>query len=849
MKRLLFFLNLLIITIILSTSLQAQEFWGMTRSGGETAAGVIFKTDINGENFQAVYHFQQYTGSRPYGHVVEAENGLLYGLTDGGGIQDLGLLFCYDPAEDKYTVKVEFDGENGHSPEGSMILASNKLLYGVTPGGGTNHEGVIFEFDPETEIYDVRFSFDGTNYGRRPVGDIIEAANGKFYGMTYMGGDFDMGVLYEYNPIANLCVKKVDFNGPSKGASPIGNLIQAANGKLYGLTPKGGINDMGVLFSYDINTSTYLKIIEFDGTNNGSMPYGSLFESSDNILYGMTSQGGSSDNGTIFSFDPATNILTKKFEFNGVTFGSLPNGSFIAGNDGYLYGLTNGGGINSSGTMFKYDPVAEDFVKLVDFYDEDFGEHPSDDLFLASNGKMYGTASNAGTLNKGTFFEYDPVSNIFTKKFDFNATAEGAQPLGSLMYYSNEKLFGMTPTGGENYSGVIFEINPKDNSYNVRHNFDWMVDGGNPQGALIEASTGKIYGVTNSGGAHYGGTLFEFDPVTYNCQNLYSFEEIVSGYRPIGDLCEGPDGRLYGTAERGGDYGLGTLFSYDPASTNFVKLFDFNTTYGEWPYSGLALADNGKLYGMTYKGGTFNDGVLFEYDPVTFDFQVKEHFDGTNKGAHPRGSLLLDNGLLYGLATRGGVNDAGILFTYNPDTEQFSKKAEFDETTIGSYPAGSLLKASNGQFYGVSGWGGESGFGTIFKYNSASNILSKTTEFNGKEGKWPNACTLIEVEDESGVPGNEKWLFNIEIYPNPCSDATRVRYLIHDTGSLGSARDRYLIIDLFDISGRKIRELIHEKQTPGEYEKEINMSYLVPGVYFIRVQAGNEVAVRKLIVR
>jgi len=84
-------------------------------------------------------------------------------------------------------------------------------------------------------------------------------------------------------------------------------------------------------------------------------------------------------------------------------------------------------------------------------------------------------------------------------------------------------------------------------------------------------------------------------------------------------------------------------------------------------------------------------------------------------------------------------------------------------------------------------------------------------------------------------------LGDISVYPNPCSNAARLRYLIHDIG--------YLISDLYSIDGRMIREIIRQEVMPGEHEVEIDVSDLPAGVYFVWVQAGSEVAVRKLIIR
>ena len=80
---------------------------------------------------------------------------------------------------------------------------------------------------------------------------------------------------------------------------------------------------------------------------------------------------------------------------------------------------------------------------------------------------------------------------------------------------------------------------------------------------------------------------------------------------------------------------------------------------------------------------------------------------------------------------------------------------------------------------------------------------------------------------------------SIQIYPNPGTDATRLRYQIHDI--------RYLICDLYSITGVRIERLLNDEKSPGEYELEIGLGSLPEGIYFIRVQAGDEVSIRKIV--
>jgi len=93
----------------------------------------------------------------------------------------------------------------------------------------------------------------------------------------------------------------------------------------------------------------------------------------------------------------------------------------------------------------------------------------------------------------------------------------------------------------------------------------------------------------------------------------------------------------------------------------------------------------------------------------------------------------------------------------------------------------------------------------------------------------------------------EKEVDWVSVYPNPCADALRLRYLIHDIRSLGSARDRYLICDLYSIEGKRIRELINEVMPAGEYEVMVDMADIPAGIYYLKLQIGNDVQLKKIV--
>src|ERR1035438_1246800 len=175
--------------------------------------------------------------------------------------------------------------------------ASGPLLYGMTKGGGINSIGNIFKIYSDGSSFGSIYSFN-TATGCTPVGSLLQAySNSFFYGMTQSGGANNKGVIFKFNPSNNAYNVIINFNN-TNGSAPTGNLIQATNGLIYGMTPMGGINNKGVLFSLDPASNNYTVLINFDSLN-GRYPNGSLIQSATGLLYGMTEQGGTNNYGTI----------------------------------------------------------------------------------------------------------------------------------------------------------------------------------------------------------------------------------------------------------------------------------------------------------------------------------------------------------------------------------------------------------------------------------------------------------------------------------------------------------------------------------------------------------------------
>ena len=145
----------------------------------------------------------------------------------------------------------------------------------------------------------------------------------------------------------------------------------------------------------------------------------------------------------------------------------------------------------------------------------------------------------------------------------------------------------------------------------------------------------------------------------------------VPGNNPNSRLAIGPspnlNGMLFGYATTGGTFGNGIIFKYDPATNAYTKVHDFNSaTDGAYPRGALLLYGT-KFYGATYNGGSNGAGTLFEFDPATNTFVKKVDFQSASTGTFPSGYLTLFNNKLYGTTLQGGANSVGTLFEFVPD--------------------------------------------------------------------------------------------------------------------------------------------------------------------------------------
>jgi uncharacterized repeat protein (TIGR03803 family) len=122
------------------------------------------------------------------------------------------------------------------------------------------------------------------------------------------------------------------------------------------MTNAGGLYGSGTIFKITASGAfTVLRHFK-SSTTDGSLPVGSLLQSTDGNLYGMTEYGGTYNYGTIFKIS-TTGAFTILYNINGTLDGFDPKGSLVRGSDGSFYGLNSSGGTYNGGSIFKVTPL------------------------------------------------------------------------------------------------------------------------------------------------------------------------------------------------------------------------------------------------------------------------------------------------------------------------------------------------------------------------------------------------------------------------------------------------------------------------------------------------------------
>jgi len=363
------------------------NFYGTSRSGGANMrdgipCGAIFKITPDGkETVISSFGISATDSYRPNAALIQGKDGALYGTTSNGGTYGQGTVFRVTLAGVR-TILYSFGAtpNDGIVPTAALIQADDGNFYGTTTSGGANHSnhipqsggnaGTVFRVTPQG-VETVMHSFGASvGDGVEPLGGLVQANDGNFYGTTIDGGANTCGVsvdipnscgtVFKMTPAGVVTVIH-SFGAKGDGVAPQGSLVQGPDGALYGTTPSGGVvfaPGGGTVFRVTLAGAE--TVLHGFGVplSGGEGPSPFLTVGSDGNLYGTTRSGGASQCtscGTVFR------ITTTGAHTVLASFGPLeaapndPGAGVTEGKDGALYGVTFSGPstVAPGGTVFK----------------------------------------------------------------------------------------------------------------------------------------------------------------------------------------------------------------------------------------------------------------------------------------------------------------------------------------------------------------------------------------------------------------------------------------------------------------------------------------------------------------
>lgn len=354
-------------------------------------------------------------------------------------------------------------GNDGASPETTLIKDHAGNLYGTTSEGGSDSFGTVFTLAPdgaETVLYSFKNQQDGAN----PCGPLLMDRQGNLYGTTTFGGSRLNGTVFKLTPNGVLHTLHA-FAGLRDGAGPESGVIRDESGHIFGMTPDGGGTERGTIFELNSNRAD-IMIHEFGKEGDGAYPYGGLIADTSGNLYGTTSQGGADfwctgGCGTVFRINP-TGTEAVLHTFAGETDdGFEPVAPLIQDGSGNLYGTTLGGGTFGNGTVFKLGSGGKESVLYSFGGISGDGEAPSSGLVRDRSGNLYGTTlSDTGTgcggFGCGTVFKVAP-GGAETILHAFSGGNDGGILFEALLK-DGDTLYGSASTGGKFGAGTIFKV-------------------------------------------------------------------------------------------------------------------------------------------------------------------------------------------------------------------------------------------------------------------------------------------------------------------------------------------------------------------------------------------------------
>lgn len=827
---------------------QDGRLYGMTTFGhiyrtnpSEFSAEVIYQFD-NPEN-----------GRFPIGSLVQDGDGILYGICRAGGEGSIfppgpgpnspyqaGVLFKINTDGSDFQKLFDFTYAQGYTPS-SLIIGSNGELFGTTLFGGAFNRGVLFTIGSDGTGYSILSDFSSVS--PNPRGPLIEH-NAKLYGLTQNNAVYSI----DLDGNNHLSLRNFIQGVPNEGTKPVELVL--SGGEFYGINSFGGVNGLGTIFKMDLNGNNYEDIYQFDGTNgnpqkNASFDQGRqiIVNTSGDLIIAI-SGGAVSNNGILFKLNTSLDqTIIKDYSVDS----SYPANIFATNNK--LVGLNTEFGELGSGGVFSFEVTGDNYTELSNNEENDYAQVVSDDqgnLFgfdydnriikynaslnqrtvlyhadVVTEGSIYSILLVGDQIYGNTdlvFFKIGQDGSNFTVLAEFDPV-DNFNPPNTLAHHDGY-LYGVTQFDGSFGKGTIYRIKTDGSEFEVLLDLDeYSISS---QGQFIIASNSKIYGLVYSNDNYPKGALY--------CVNLNGSQfNIVLDMNLHLDIGEGiasfsewVDGWIVGKTLSGAAYDLGALFRIKLDGTELTKIADNDE--GGYFFTVAEKEEN------TIEFAAIESRVLGS-ENVTLTATASNMLPVIFEADDDEKVIIAGSSLTMLKAGRVVISVKGSDPHFKPGSQSssfciFPPKPSINVTGEGLLTP--VLTSSNvegNQWY----LNGE-------LISSATSAMLTVTQ----QGIYTVRTTVDDCPSElsDGISGlitginNER--YSIKMYPNPVKDE-----LIIDMGTILIPNS----IQLIDPSGR---ELLLNQQVENTKVK-MNTSTLSRGIYLLKIESEGKTQIFKII--
>ncbi|KAI9006412.1 hypothetical protein DFJ74DRAFT_741260 [Hyaloraphidium curvatum] len=588
-------------------------FYGTTYAGGQHDGGTVFRITPAGL-LSTLAHFNSSTGQWPYARPLRLDDGSLVGTTSGGGRFGGGSVWKLG-TDGALRVLADLRGGGGDASPTSLLLVDG-WLYGGAPDPGTaSLPGRVFRLRPDGSGFEtvVTFSADGSVPasggavlpGGAPEGDLVLAADGKVYGLTSGGPDGWNGTLQQH--LADPPHEHEDHDVADAVEHLEPHQLQSDGDEQHeqDYTASGTSSPPSPTLVARLSAAFV-------------QPQG-LVEGASGVIHGASLLGGASNLGALWALRDGQPTLLASL--TGAANGSVPRAAPVFDPDGFLYLAASSGGRSDFGAFVRISSAGA--ATLLASFDAATGIRPQGQLVRGSDGHFYGTTLMYGVNsadNLGTVFRATKAGNItvLTVFESSTSSTKGGNPFAGLTLGSDGFFYGTTHAGGQHDGGTVFRITPAGLLSTLAH-FS-STTGQWPYARPLRLDDGSLVGTTSGGGRFGGGTVWKLG--TDGALSVLADLRGAGGdASPTSLLLVG--GWLYGGAPDPGTASLpGRVFRLRPDGSGFETVVTFSAD-GSVPASGgavlpggapegdLVLAADGKVYGLTSGGPDGWSGTVF----------------------------------------------------------------------------------------------------------------------------------------------------------------------------------------------------------------------------------------------